>query len=171
MAVSISEPLAPQNYAETACTAKVVIRRAAIADVDALLPQLYPSDAAEAAMLFKDTRRALRCAFAASLMRPRTALVDGDVAAMWGVCDHVLHDTGEPWLLTARAAGRVPFAFLRIARQELAAMLALKSRLEGYVAADNAKALRLLEALGFHLDLPVPFGPRRALFQRFRIEA
>jgi hypothetical protein len=150
---------------------RIVIRRATITDVDAVIARLHPSDAAEAAMVVKDLRRALRWAFAASLIPPKAALVDGDLAALWGLCRLAFPNTGEPWLMTGRAAGRVPLAFARIARRELAAMLAVKPRLESCVAADNTKALRLLAALGFHSDEPVTIGPKRALFRRFWIEA
>ena len=112
----------------------------------------------------------LRASFRSSLMPPKVALVDGEVAAMWGVGGDVLSETGEPWLLTGTACDRVPVSFLRIAKAELALMLAIKPHLENYVAADYPKAIRLLEGLGFVIDAPAPIGPKRALFRRFWIE-
>ncbi len=148
----------------------VETRRATIADVYALALNLRAGDRAEIQVMGRDPRRALRFAYRVSLMPPRVATVDGQVAAMWGLGGDLISDVGEPWLLTGHAADRVPFAFVRIAKAELAAMLAVKPRLENYVAADYAKAVRLLEGLGFHLDAPAPIGPRGALFRRFWIE-
>lgn len=112
----------------------------------------------------------LRASFRGSLMPPRAAAIDGEVAAMWGLGGDILSDTGEPWLMTAPPVERAPVSFLRVARAELAAMLAIKPRLENYVAADYRKAVRLLEKLGFALEAPQPIGPKRALFRKFWIE-
>ncbi len=90
---------------------------------------------------------------------------------MWGVCGPMLSDTGQPWLLTSPAIERVKVSFLRIAREELAAMLAVRRRLENYVAADYGRAIRLLEALGFTVEAPKPMGLKSgALFRKFWIE-
>ena len=144
---------------------------AAIGDVYALARSLRPGDRAEIISVGKDPRRVLRIALRRSLVPPKVALVDGEVAAMWGIGGDVLSESGEPWLMTGTACDRVPISFLRIAKAELALMLALKPRLENYVAADYPKAIRLLEGLGFVIDAPEPIGPKRALFRRFWIEA
>ena len=150
--------------------ASVAVRPAIITDVYALAATLRDGDRAEIQAMGRDPRRALRFAYRASLMPPRVATVDGQVAAMWGLGGDLISDVGEPWLLTGHAADRVPFAFVRIAKAELAAMLAVKPRLDNYVAADYAKAVRLLEGLGFRIDPPAPIGPKGALFRRFWIE-
>ncbi len=151
--------------------AEIVIRPAAISDVYALARCLRPGDRAEIEAVGKEPRRVLRASLRSSLTQVKVALVDGEIAAMWGMSGEVLSDTGTPWLMTGTACDRVPVSFLRIARHELALMLALKPRLENYVAADYAKAIRLLEGLGFHIDAPAPIGPKRAPFRRFWIEA
>jgi hypothetical protein len=149
----------------------VAVRRATITDVYALAATLRDGDRAEILAMGRDPRRALRFAYRVSLLPPRVATVDGAIAAMWGLGGDLISDVGEPWLLTGHAAGRVPFAFVRIAKAELDAMLAVKPRLENYVAADYPKAVRLVEGLGFQLDAPAPIGPKSALFRRFWIEA
>ena len=114
----------------------------------------------------------LRAARRSSLMPAKVALVGGEVAAMWGLSGEVLSETGEPWLMTSTVCDRVPaISFMRIAAAELELMLAVKPRLENYVAADYPKAIRLLEGLGFHIEAPEPVGPKRAPFRRFWIEA
>lgn len=151
--------------------AGIVIRPAAIGDVYALARRLRVGDRAEIEAVGKEPRRVLRMSFRASLMRPQVALVDGEIAAMWGLGGNILSDTGAPWLMTGIAAERVPVSFLRIARRELAAMLAIKPRLENFVAAEYGRAVRLLEVLGFSIEAAEPVGPKRAPFRRFWIEA
>ena len=149
----------------------IVIRPAAIGDVYALARDLRAGDRAEVASVGKEPRRVLRAARRSSLMPAKVALVDGAIAAMWGLSGEVLSETGEPWLMTATPCDRVKVSFLRIARAELALMLAIKPRLENYVAADYPKAVRLLAGLGFTIEAPQPVGPKHAPFRRFWIEA
>lgn len=159
--------------------ADVLIRPAAIADVYALASRLRPGDRAEIDAIGKDPRVVLRASFRSSLTPPRAIFVSsfenpsGEIAAICGLGGDILSDTGAPWLMTAHAAERVsPRVFLSIARAELAAMLAVKPKLENYVDARYGKAVRLLEVLGFGIDdEPVPVGRGRAMFRRFWIEA
>lgn len=152
-------------------TSQILIRPAVIADVYAIAAHMRAADAAEATVLGKDPRRALRTSFRSSLTPCKVALIDGKPAAIWGLGGDVISEQGAPWLVTTPAVERVPVSFLRIGRAELVLMLEVKPRLENYVAADYAKAVRFLQVLGFNLDAPVPLGPKRALFQRFWIEA
>lgn len=150
--------------------ARILIRRATIADVYKVAARMRPADAAEATVLGKDPRQMLRRSFRASILA-RTLVLDGQPAAIGGIGGDMLTDTGTLWLLTSDAVERAPLAFVRAARRELAAALKLRGRLEGYVTADYAKAIRFLLALGFTLDAPVPVGRKGALFRRFWIEA
>ena len=147
------------------------VRLAAIGDVYALAARLRPGDRAEIEAVRREPRRVLRASFRASLTPPKVAVVDGEIAAMWGLGGDLLSDHGAPWLMTGTVCDRVPVTFMKVARAELALMLAVKPRLENYVDATYAKAVRLLEALGFHIDAPEPVGPKRAPFRRFWIEA
>jgi hypothetical protein len=127
-------------------------------------------DRAEAAALGRDPRQALRLSFRASLTPPRVAEIDGEPAAMWGLGGMILSDVGAPWLVTTALVERVPVAFVKIARAELALMLALKPRLENVVMAKYTGACRLLEVLGFRLGPAEAVGRARTLFRAFTLE-
>jgi hypothetical protein len=131
---------------------------------------LRDGDRREIEALGKDPRKALRYSFRSSLYPPQVALVDGEIAALWGLCGDMLSDVADPWLVTGKAIERAPISFVKIARGWIAEALQIKPRLENYVHADYTEAVRLLKVLGFHLDEPAPLGPRRALFRRFWIE-
>lgn len=149
---------------------EILIRPAVIADVYALAATLRDGDRNEILSVGKDPRAALRASFKYSLDPPKVAVVDGTLAAMWGMGGDLLSDTGHPWLLTAPPVERIPVTFLRIARVEVAAMAAKRRRLMNYVFADYRGAVRLVEALGFTVDAPRLVGPQRARFCRFWME-
>jgi hypothetical protein len=152
----------------TRAAPKVQIVPAETAHVYALAANLRAGERMEAAALGIDPRRALRqCYRAATYVR--TALVDGELAAMWGLGGAALADIGYPWLLTTAAVLRVPISMAVIARQEVAAMLRIAPRLAGHVAADYGQAVRFLALLGFTLDPPAPFGRRGEMFRRFYV--
>ncbi len=102
-------------------------------------------------------------------MMSRTALVDGEVAAVWGVSGCAFGKMGRVWLLTGPASERVKTAFVREGRAEVLEMLAVWSQLVGYVDARYHRAIRLLEVLGFIVGCEFPFGPLRAPFRQFVI--
>lgn len=88
----------------------------------------------------------------------RAALVQGRVAALWGIAGvPLLSDIGSVWLMTSPQIEKVPFSLLRNARREVAKMRGFYPRLEGVVCADYPQALRFVEALGFQIqDGPEP---------------
>jgi hypothetical protein len=100
----------------------------------------------------------------------RVALVDGELAAAWGMAGCPLGRVGQPWLLTAEPVERAKVAFVREAREEVAKMLSICPSLYGYVDARYRKAIRLLEMLGFEVDEPFPYGTQGASFRRYWIE-
>lgn len=84
--------------------------------------------------------------------RTRTALIDGKVAAVWGVGGDLLSDTARPWLLTSYEVLKIsPIAFARIYRSEVRGLLSLYSHLVNWVWADHASAIRMLEICGFKI--------------------
>ena len=101
----------------------------------------------------------------------KTVFVNGKLACMFGLGGHLLSDTGVPWLLTTREIERIPLAFVREAKREVRKMLGHFRRLENYVHADYAAAIRFLEILGFtvHPEV-VEVGPNRAKFRKFTME-
>jgi hypothetical protein len=173
-----SLPAAPTLHQATPAGAvlepRYVIREATREDVLAFQHCLRPADVAEirgvgvtvAKALWRGYRNSLRC---------RVAYVDGDPAAIWGVCVNThprqgpLSATAVPWLHTTAAIERQPIAFLREARREVAAMRCLYPRLENHVAANYTQAVRFLRLLGFTVDEPQSIGHNGALFRRFHM--
>lgn len=147
---------------------------AEVEHVYALAERLRPRDEKEIRDCGIKPRRALYRAFRNSVMC-KTALIDGEVAAMWGLCVGLrpgvspLSDLGVPWLHTAAAVERIPVSFVKVARAELALMRANRRRLESFVAADYGQAIKLLRVLGFTVERPMPIGANGAAFCRFHL--
>jgi hypothetical protein len=146
----------------------VTARPSVVADIYALAANLRASDRAEVESLGIDVRVGIRNSYRNAILR-KTYLVDGEVAAMSGLCGSMLGDIGEPYLMTAPPVERVPLAFFKQAKIAVAEMLTLKLRLEGHVAANYTRACRLLERLGFALGEPLPYGPQAALFRQYSL--
>jgi hypothetical protein len=138
----------------------------------ALLAANLRQDDADEVRAFGESRiRAVNRAFRNGLMC-RTAFVDGEMAAMWGIGSNVLSNVGHPWLLTTPVCGRVsPLTYVRIGKTQLAAMLALRPVLYDYVAAKYTRAIGFLKLLGFTVGEPVPLGRHQQLFCKFEIRA
>lgn len=145
------------------------MRDSVMADVYVLASHLRSGDAAEIEALGLDPRRAVRDGFRDGILR-KSYFVDGELAAMSGLCGAMVSDDGEPYLLTTPVAERVPRAFVRHAHFAVEEMLSLRSRLSGEVAASYTKACRLLAVLGFSLSEPHPLGPKGALFRTYSKE-
>lgn len=148
---------------------RYLIRESAPCDLYRLVQNLRPEDELEVTSLGQDPRKALRACYRNGAIR-RTAEIDGEIAAMWGLCGAFLCDTGEPYLLTAKSIERMPVAFVREARAQVSDMLALRSRLVGYVDAKYQRACRFLGVLGFDLGEPQPTGVNRAMFRKFELD-
>lgn len=88
----------------------------------------------------------------------RAALVDGEVAAVWGVQSALLGDDGQPWLFTAPAIEKAKLAFLRETRREINDLLGQYRRLRCYVLASYSESVRFFEAMGFAIGSPEPVG-------------
>lgn len=162
---------APQRAGRSAaCT----VVPAEIGHVYALAAALRPRDAAEIAGVGISPKKALYRAFRNSVMC-KTAFVDGEIAAMWGLCVGLrpgvspLSDLGVPWLHTSAAVERIPVSFVKIAKAELALMCVNRRRLESFVAADYPQAVKLLRILGFTVEQPKPIGANGAPFCRFHV--
>lgn len=145
------------------------LRPAEITDVYTLARNLRDGDRLEVTSLGLSPMVALRKSFQHAIIR-RTAIVDDQIAAMWGMGGTMLSNVGYPWMLTAPAVERVPVGFFREARSGVLEMLRLRNRLEGHVAAQYTCACRFLTALGFELGEPEPKGPHGILFRSFTME-
>lgn len=135
----------------------VEVRPSDIKDVFLLAANLRDADALEVRSLGVDPKRGIRDNFKSAMLR-KTYLVNGEVAAMSGLCGSMLGDIGYPYLMTTKLVERVPVSFVRLAREGIYEMLHHKLRLEGHVAADYRGACRLLEVLGFRLGKPETIG-------------
>ena len=100
------------------------------------------------------------------------ALVNNEVAALWGLCSTNNPGTGCPWLLTAPPVERLPvICFARAYRSEAKAMLEYFPRLENFVDVSYDAACRMIALAGFQLHDPQPYGPLGSLFRRFEMRA
>lgn len=100
--------------------------------------------------------------------KPRCALVDGKVAACWGVNGSLLASEGSPWLFTTPAVEKAPIRFLKQARAEVKLMLKDHHTLVSGVAADYTKAHRFFGLLGFSLGGEYVMGPDKKQFRELR---
>lgn len=132
---------------------------------------LRPGDRREIEIYGFPTNKALWRSYKGSILR-RTALVAGEVAAIWGVGGVPLGEQGRPWLMTSAAVEQVsPLRFARIYQEEVLRMLALFPHLVNYVDAAYTKAVRLLDIIGFQIGEPEPIGPNNAVFRKFEMRA
>jgi hypothetical protein len=136
--------------------------------IDALGRNLRVADQSEIQAAGMTGQRALWRSWRAAYYAA-TALVDGEVAAVWGVGGSPMGRIGRPWLLTSPPIERVRFAILRVGRGEVGKMLAIYPEMRGFVDSRYEGALGLLRKLGFDLSQPVPFGPHGAPFRQYSI--
>ena len=132
-----------------------------------LRDHLRMGDLLEVTCLGVTPAEALRASLAGSIYA-RTGMVDGRVAAMWGVGGSPLGGIGEPWLLTTPAVEAIPVRFVRTARDEVGEMLRLFPVLSNYVSVQYRQACKMLEVIGFRLGDPVRIGA--GLWHEFRME-
>ena len=144
-----------------------LIRDATIADVYALARSLRAADRAECAGYGVTPAVGLRRSFYAASYR-RTGLIDGAIAAMWGICGTALGHTAHAFLMTAPIIEKLPIAFVREARREVKTMLETHERIEGEVAVEYHAAQRFLEVLGFELGAAVDL--RGGKFRPFHLD-
>jgi hypothetical protein len=148
---------------------RILVRLATISDIYELARRLRPGDRAEALATGMDPRRALRFCFRHSLYPPHVCVVDGEIAAMWGLYGEILSDFGHPWLMTGMAVERIPVTLLKIGRRTVEDTLSRKPHLVNFALASYSEAIAFLQRLGFRLDEPRPLRPGGPPFRRFHI--
>jgi hypothetical protein len=120
--------------------------------------RLRPEDCVEIVALHGEPRKAIRRVFRGSPYR-RAALVDGEIAALWGLYGTLLSTEAYVWLASTPDLSRVSAVkVVRTARKELAEMLQSREVLRGHVAADYTRARRFLELAGFREGETRPLG-------------
>lgn len=133
---------------------------------DALAARMRPADVAE--VLASDGHtpgEAVRYAIASST-EAWAWLVDGEVAAIWGLgLLSFLGDIWTPWLLTSDLVEHHRKAFLRACREQLA-QLRRHHVLINFIDARHTRALRWVRALGFEVADAAPYGASGLPFHR-----
>jgi hypothetical protein len=138
--------------------------------LDQLATRLRALDCLELTACGSSARAHLQQCYDGAVLR-KTAFVEGEIAACWGLqCGTLLSGEGYPWFLTTPAVERVPIAVVKEARRHIAGMLEIRPRLVNYVLAAYAGAVRLIGVLGFTLGEPQPIGKNAVLFRRFEME-
>ena len=137
--------------------------------VRAIVRTMRPMDRAEIEGMGLCVRHTLHHLWRNSSLR-KAALVEGEVAAVWGLEGPMLDDVGMPWAFTAPAVERARLAFYRETRAEIEAMLHVKRRLQTYVLADYARAIRFFGRFGFQFCEPAPLVAGGPTFRRMILE-
>lgn len=126
-------------------------------------------DRLEALRMGLDPRKAIFYVYRRAFFR-KTVLVDGRVAAMYGIVGSPIQHVNYPYLMTSSEVQKVPpLVFTRVYLKAVKEMTTLASLLEGYVDFEYSEAIRLLRIAGFTLSKPVCYGPNNELFCRFQI--
>lgn len=129
---------------------------ASVEHARALAETLRPEDWAECqAAGFTDRLETLKESLARSDLA-WALLLDGEVAALFGVCGE-----GLVWFLTGEAFARHPFTVARLGREWVRALLEVYAQLGNYIDARYAKAIRFARLLGFQLGELTPYGPHQ----------
>lgn len=116
---------------------------------------LRDNDKLEATRVGLDPFKAIFIAYTRAVFR-KTVLVNGRVAAMYGVVGTPLGLVGMPYLITGTVSEEVsPLTFARVYKQGVEEMSSIFSVLENYVDASYLGAVRLLKISGFSLSEPV----------------
>lgn len=127
-------------------------------------------DVHEVLRLGISVQKALWLSYRESLIR-KSALIDGEIAAMWGAKGNIMSQEGTVWLLTSPQIKKVsPLQFARIYQSQVYEMLKLFPCLVNYCDASYTNAIRLLEIIGFTIYDPEPIGKDGAMFRKFKIE-
>lgn len=112
-----------------------------------LAKNLRPEDEDEIRLFSRPIVVLWRC-YVWSLYR-RVALIDGRVAAAWGIGGMALGDEGRLWLWTSPEIEKIKITFFKEARNEIHKALAIYPRLVVWTSPAHRKSRNFLSALGF----------------------
>jgi hypothetical protein len=133
-----------------------------------LKTNLRAEDEAEILRFGVTVPHALWHSYKYSLIR-KTALIDGVIAACWGIHGGLLGSKAQPWLLTTSTVRKVsPLKFVQIYQKEVAEMLKIFQRLENMVDSEYTAAVRLLEIIGFTVEKPEKIN--NGMYRKFWME-
>lgn len=108
---------------------------------------------------------------AVKLSTTAKAILDGTrVVALFGVAPvESSEGVASIWLLAGRLVKRLPVAFMRVCAQEIALLAEAWGVLVNMIWTRNKQALRWVEALGFEVFEPIPFGVSGLPFHPVRL--
>jgi hypothetical protein len=128
---------------------KLEIIPSTVEHIQPLVLNLREEDRLEIYRLGLDPVKALSLSYKGALWK-RTALINGEVAGMWGLCGTPMSITGQGYLLTSTAATKISaLAFSRIYLNEVETMKKIFPVIENYVDSSYSGAVRLLQIAGF----------------------
>lgn len=144
----------------------ISIVTATLAHVQELGHNMNAEDVAELKALGMKPHRALWRSWKASMVR-KALIVDGEVAAIWGVVGGLLGVSGVAWLLTGPKVREMsPIRVARLYRNEVRELLENYEVIENLVDSRYIGAIRLLKIAGFSFDDPMLVGKFKSSFIR-----
>lgn len=144
------------------------IRECRLADLRALALTMRPADRAEILASGHTVRHLLFRLWRASV-EPKCALVDGEVAACWGDEAGLLSENGVMWLFTTPTVEKIPLAFFREARAEIARRLETRRTIISDIADGYDAALRFFRLLGARIGEPMPGANGSGSYRRMTL--
>lgn len=151
----------------------VDVREVQEGDIEALVADLRPADAAEIEAVCGtcDMAAAVRKSLDASLLA-WAAVADGRLMCLFGVVPLTMtSDVGVPWCLGTTVVDRQGRALTRLAPTYIARMLAAFPVLANGVDARNVKAVRWIRRMGFTVRPAVVMKPGGVPLHPFGMEA
>ena len=138
----------------------ITLRKAELSDVQSLSERLREDDYNEIlASGWEDSQEALEKSFNCSQAINFTAEVDGLPTAMFGTHKKsFLGSESTVWFLGTCDVGKYPIEMFKTSKRVVSAFLLENTTLMNYVDVRYTKTFRWLDALGFEIGEPFPFG-------------
>ena len=101
---------------------------------------------------------------------PKTALLDGQVLAIFGVAPALHGGWAVPWMIASNLVLAHRREFLVQSRQAIRILADLYGPMANWVDARNHTAIVWLRWLGFRIEAPAPYGKHGKDFCRFSMK-
>lgn len=99
------------------------------------------------------------------------AWIDDKPFCLFGVGPvSILSGYGVPWLVGTNQIDQHARSFVKPCREYVQKMKEVFPRMENHVDARNKKVIKWLEMIGFRMNEPKPFGPKRLPFHKFELK-
>jgi GNAT superfamily N-acetyltransferase len=128
----------------------IEVRPATLADLRSIAPRLRAIEREEMALLGVKPRHALARMYRES-HTARAVTLDGVPVAAFGLRGALVGTEADAWMVTTAEVDRLPVAFFKTARAELARMLEGRSRLTSTIWGRQDAAVRAMAMLGFEV--------------------